>query len=155
MVTCLKEESVKELTEKCSSRFLAKVTDVTNQKQVDEFVAAADEWSNGHIYALVNNAGVLDYGPIEWVPMSHFERDMNVNYFGVVRMTKAFLPLLRKKKQSKIINIASVAGTVSAGLTAPYSASKYAVEAVTLLYNNLLLLLLFIYYYLFNLYINI
>jgi len=129
IAACLKEESVKELTEKCSQRFNAFVCDVTKDKDVAAFAAQVEKvTSNGSIYALINNAGVLDYGPIEWVPMAHYYRDMEVNYFGLVRMTRAMLPFLRKKG-GRVVNVASIAGTISVGFTSPYSATKYAVQA--------------------------
>ena len=128
---CLREESVKELQEKCSSRFHALICDVT-ATDVEYWKGLQDsvsKISNGKIYAIVNNAGVLHYGPIEWVDLPTFQADMNVNFYGIVRVTKCLLPLLKKTKSGgRIVNVASVAGFFSAAFTSPYSCSKYAVE---------------------------
>lgn len=130
---CLKDESVDDLKQEMSSssRFHALQCDVTSQESVDRAVDAVAKLHNNKIFALVNNAGVLDFAPIEWMPMSAFEKDMAVNYFGTVRVSKAFLPMLRRHSRAgaRIVNIASIAGTISFQTTAAYSASKYAVEA--------------------------
>ncbi len=61
------------------------------------------------LWAVVNNAGVACSSEIEWCPMSTFEKMMQVNTFGPVRVTKAFLPLLRQSA-GRVVNVASVAG---------------------------------------------
>lgn len=84
---------------------------------------------NGVVDVIVNNAGIERHGAIEEMDISVFKEVMETNYFGVIRCVKAVLPLMRERKRGCIINIASVAGHISSSPLAPYSASKFALEA--------------------------
>jgi NAD(P)-dependent dehydrogenase (short-subunit alcohol dehydrogenase family) len=80
---------------------------------------------------LVNNAGVALGGTFEQVSDADFEWLFEVNFWGVVRMTRAFLPLLRASDDARLVNVSSVFGLVApAGQTA-YAASKFAVRGFT------------------------
>ncbi len=68
--------------------------------------------------------------PLDWSDVSEYRSIMEVNFFSVVQVTKACLPLL-KQSQGRIIVLSSVAGLASAPLMSAYSASKHAVEAFT------------------------
>jgi NAD(P)-dependent dehydrogenase (short-subunit alcohol dehydrogenase family) len=83
------------------------------------------------IDALVNNAGVERHGSIEELPMDAFLATMNTNYFGAVRCIKAVLPRMREARRGCIVNISSVAGRIATSPLGPYSASKYALEAIS------------------------
>ena len=61
------------------------------------------------LWAVVNNAGIAAFTEIEWCSVDQFQRILDVNVLGVVRVTKAFLPLLRYSK-GRVINVASLAG---------------------------------------------
>ena len=61
------------------------------------------------LWALVNNAGVIERGEIEWMPMESCMKQFEVNTFGVMRVTKAFLPLLRKSK-GRVVTTTSTGG---------------------------------------------
>jgi NAD(P)-dependent dehydrogenase (short-subunit alcohol dehydrogenase family) len=83
----------------------------------------------GHIDALVNNAGMGSWGAAEELPMELFKADMDTNYFGTVRCIKTILPSMRERKAGCIINMSSVAGKVFSNFHGTYCASKAAVEA--------------------------
>ena len=83
------------------------------------------------IDVLINNAGYGYYGPIETVEIDEAKKQLEVNVFGLVRMTKLVLPYMRENKSGKIINISSVAGRVTTYLGGWYHASKYAVETLS------------------------
>lgn len=110
------------------STHVLNVTDRTAVEQLPETVIA----HHGTVDAIVNNAGIiqpfvdindLDYGTIE--------RLMNVNFYGVVYMTKAFLPHLLKRPEAHITNVSSMGGFIPFPGQAMYSASKAAVKIFT------------------------
>ena len=82
------------------------------------------------LVALVNNAGIPAAGPLELVDLEDFRRVLEVNVIGVVAVTQAFLPLL-KRARGRIVNISSVSGRVAMPFMGPYAASKFALEAVS------------------------
>ena len=61
------------------------------------------------LWGLVNNAGIAYVMPVEWTPMSIFKRTADVNLWGMIEMTKTFLPLV-KRDQGRVVNIGSMAG---------------------------------------------
>lgn len=79
---------------------------------------------------LVNNAGIAVAGPLETVPIADLRRQFEVNVIGQVAVTQAFLPLLRQGR-GRIVNMGSIAGRAAMPVMGPYSASKFALEALT------------------------
>jgi NAD(P)-dependent dehydrogenase (short-subunit alcohol dehydrogenase family) len=77
---------------------------------------------------LVNNAGVAVGGMFEAVSEEDFEWLFEINFWGVVRMTRAFLPLLRKSDDARVVNLSSIYGIISPPGETSYSASKFAVR---------------------------
>jgi NAD(P)-dependent dehydrogenase (short-subunit alcohol dehydrogenase family) len=78
---------------------------------------------------LVNNAGVALGGTFEEVTEADFEWLFGINFWGVVRMTRAFLPLLHKSKEARIVNVSSLFGLIAPPGQTAYAASKFAVRA--------------------------
>lgn len=85
----------------------------------------------GTIDVLINNAGFGIAGSVEDTTTDEAIRQFDTNFFGVHRMCRAVLPVMRKQRRGLIINISSVAGFVSIPFQSMYSASKYALEAMT------------------------
>lgn len=81
------------------------------------------------LHGLVNNAGIAVAGPLEHVPIEAFRRQLEVNVTGQVAVTQAFLPLIRLG-HGRIVFMGSIGGRLSTPFLAPYSASKFALEAI-------------------------
>lgn len=109
-------------------RFQTLSLDVTNDKSVDAVVAEILR-RHGRIDVLVNNAGfgVAPAGAEE-SSMEQAKAIFDTNFFGLVRMTRAVLPHMRRQGKGRIINISSVLGFIPAPFAALYSATKHAVE---------------------------
>jgi NAD(P)-dependent dehydrogenase (short-subunit alcohol dehydrogenase family) len=103
--------------------------DVDSDESVHEAIAPI--LANGPIDVLINNAGLESVGSIEEQPLSQFRATMETNYFGAVRCIKAVVPSMRQRASGCIVNISSVAGRVAAPPFSGYSASKWALEALS------------------------
>ena len=101
--------------------------DVTDQGTVDQL---AERIGDQPLAGLVNNAGISVSGPLEFVPLEEWRRQLEVNVIGQVAVTQALLPALRRAR-GRIVNIGSVGGRVAVPLLSPYSASKFAMEGIT------------------------
>ncbi|GAA2099641.1 oxidoreductase [Microlunatus panaciterrae] len=101
--------------------------DVTDD---DSMVAAVEQIlaETGRIDVLVNNAGYGSYGAAEDVPMTEARYQLEVNLFGLARLTQLVLPAMREARSGRIINISSIGGRFGESLGAWYHASKFAVE---------------------------
>lgn len=85
----------------------------------------------GSLDAAVCNAGFGIYGSIEEMPLSKVREQLETNFFGYLRVIQAVLPGMRERKSGHVVLISSIAGIVAIPFQAHYSASKYAVEAIT------------------------
>jgi NAD(P)-dependent dehydrogenase (short-subunit alcohol dehydrogenase family) len=116
------------------------VLDVTDPAQIAAAVEQVDE-HGGRLDALVNNAGIGYGGPLELIPIDDLRHQLEVNVLGPVAVTQALLPALRRARTLKgtprgrtaggrIVLVSSIGGRVAMGFTAPYAASKHAIEAI-------------------------
>ncbi|HEX7930844.1 MAG TPA: oxidoreductase [Sphingomicrobium sp.] len=101
--------------------------DVTEPESIAAFVSTVMQ-RTGRIDVLVNNAGIGLQGGAEESSIDQVQAIFDVNMFGVVRMTNAVLPAMRKLGGGRIINISSVLGLIPAPYSAYYSATKHALE---------------------------
>lgn len=111
-------------------RILALPLDVSKPDQVAEIMARTKE-AFGGIDALINNAGVADFGPIEETDFARWRRVMETNLDGVFLMTQAATPMLRASGQGAIVNIASISGLRASTLRVAYGTSKAGVIQLT------------------------
>lgn len=99
------------------------ISDASVQSTVDEILKRA-----GRIDLLVNNAGLGLFGGAEESSVAQVQALFDVNLFGVIRMTNAVLPSMRRDGKGRIINIGSILGLIPAPYSAHYSAAKHAIE---------------------------
>ncbi len=86
---------------------------------------------HGHVDLVINNAGVAVVSTVEHTSYDDFEWLMNINFWGVVHGTKAFLPYLKAQNRGHIVNLSSVFGLVSIPTQAAYNAAKFGVRGFT------------------------
>ena len=104
--------------------------DVTDSDSIDR--AVADTLGHvGHIDVLVNNAGYGVCGAVEEVSESEYMAMFNTNFFGLVNVTKAFLPMFRERRSGTIVNLSSIGGLIGTAGVGFYNASKFAVEGLS------------------------
>jgi NAD(P)-dependent dehydrogenase (short-subunit alcohol dehydrogenase family) len=104
------------------------VLDVTDPAQVAGAVERVNE-HGGRLDALVNNAGIGYGGPLELIPIGDLRHQLEVNVLGPVALTQALLPALRRAR-GRVVLVSSIGGRVPMAFTAPYAASKHALEAI-------------------------
>lgn len=104
---------------------LTVVGDLTDQKEAQSLIDATLQVF-GTIDVLINNAGVIEVGPVENQPIEAYQRAMATNFFGALYVTYAALPILLEKKEGAIVNISSIGGKVAVPHLLPYVASKFA-----------------------------
>ncbi|HSN95871.1 MAG TPA: SDR family NAD(P)-dependent oxidoreductase, partial [Nitrososphaeraceae archaeon] len=104
--------------------------DIANEAQVEAVITdTIDRY--GKIDVLINNAGIGGHGFIEEIPLGAWRRTFDVNVFGTLSCIRAVLPHMRTRKSGTIINMSSLAGRVATPGTGPYSATKFALEAIS------------------------
>lgn len=126
-----KEEDALRLSKMSGGKLTPLFLDVTDEASIAAALAYIRfEQGNAGLDGLVNNAGIPLGGPLEFLDIQQFRSQLEVNVLGVVAVTQALLPLLRSA-QGRIVNIGSIHGRVTLPLYGPYSASKYALVALT------------------------
>lgn len=103
----------------------ASLCDITQQAQIDTLRQQVGEQWQG-LDCLINNAGIATGGMLHWDDIKQWQRVLDINVLGMVRMTQAFIDLLRHERGS-IINVASQAGLTPIPMMGSYNASKAAV----------------------------
>ncbi|QNI37748.1 oxidoreductase [Edaphobacter albus] len=130
VATARKVEQVADLEVQYPERALALALDVTNQQQVNAAVAKTLE-RFGRVDVLVNNAGYGVAGAIEEVSDTELRPMYEANVFGLLRVTRAFLPQLRKQRSGHILNLSSIGGLTAGPGWGLYQSTKFAVEGLS------------------------
>ena len=126
-------ERLQQLAEELNhgeERTLAVATDVTRRDQVKQLVDTAVQ-KFGRIDVMVNNAGLMPQAPLERLAVDDWDRTIDVNLKGVLYGIAAALPHMQAQKSGQFVNVASIAGHKVMLNGAVYSATKYAVRALT------------------------
>ncbi|WP_044195383.1 SDR family oxidoreductase [Hyalangium minutum] len=128
-----REELLKELARELEGRgaqALAVRCDITQAADVERLAREA-EAHFGAVDVLINNAGIGLFGPVEALSEEQLRQVFELNFFALVRVTQAVLPLLRKRPGGQIVNVSSVLGHRGLPLLGGYCAAKAAVNALT------------------------
>lgn len=115
---------------RAGGKALAIATDVVDRKQVQRLVDAAVE-KYGRIDVILNNAGLMPLSPLEKLKVDEWDRMIDVNIKGTLYGIAAALPYMKKQKSGHIINVSSVSGHRIVPNSAVYSATKFAVRALS------------------------
>lgn len=129
-ITSRRPQELSDWADQYGDRVLVVPLELTDAAQVRRAVQTAEERFGG-IDVLVNNAGRGWYGSIEGMDDSALRAMFELNFFAVLSVTRAVLPGMRARGNGWIVNVSSVAGLVSAPGFGYYSATKFAIEAVT------------------------
>jgi NAD(P)-dependent dehydrogenase (short-subunit alcohol dehydrogenase family) len=114
-----------------SPRVIPVILDVSKSETIGEaFRTIGEATGTGGLAGLVNNAGIAVTGPIELVPIEELRRQFEVNVFGQVAVTQAFLPLIRAAR-GRIVNVGSVGARFALPFAGPLNASKAAIESIS------------------------
>jgi len=122
--------STAELTRTSGVRVSRHRIDVADRLAVAEFPSVVAAEHDG-VDILVNNAGVAVGGTFEQVSDEDFEWLFEINFWGVVRMTRAFMPMLHASDDARVVNLSSIYGVVAPPEQTAYSASKFAVRGLS------------------------
>jgi NAD(P)-dependent dehydrogenase (short-subunit alcohol dehydrogenase family) len=119
------------LREPASDRLAFVQLDVSSEAQAQKAVAAAVE-RFGRVDVLVNNAGYSLLGSLEAMTTEQIELQLETNFFGALYVMRAALPVMRRQRSGRIINVSSLAGVMGFKSCGAYAASKFAVEGLSL-----------------------
>jgi NAD(P)-dependent dehydrogenase (short-subunit alcohol dehydrogenase family) len=104
--------------------------DITDREQVHAMIGIVQQHF-GTIDVLINNAGIIQVGPVELMTNEDYEKAMKVHFWGPLYTTFAVLPSMRRRREGRIVNIASIGGKVSMPHLVPYNASKFALVGLS------------------------
>ena len=129
LAICARDEAELERArlelEACGAEVLAHPCDLRDVHQVRDLVRRVTE-RYGHLDVLVNNAGIIEVGPLEAMTLEDFQDAMSTNYWGAVHATLEALPGMRARREGRIVNVSSIGGLVPVPHLLAYSASKFA-----------------------------
>lgn len=109
---------------------LAVPCDVTDRQQVQALVSAARQ-RFGQVDVLVNNAGLIQVGPLEVQTLEDYQAAMNTHFWGPLYTILEVLPEMRQRRAGRIVNVSSIGGKISVPHMLPYSASKFALVGLS------------------------
>ena len=113
-------------------RLIPLVLDVTLPESIQGAAEiVAERVPAGARIGLVNNAGIAVFGPLEYLPLDRLARQFEVSLFGVVAVTQAFLPLMRRQGGGRIVNMGSISGRCAIPIIGPYCAAKFALRSIS------------------------
>ena len=130
-----KKEDAKYFEDNYSKNFKKVMFDVTKKKEIETAKKEVEKIlseNKSYLCSIVNNSGIALGGPVRYLDVDIFRKQFEVNFFGLIEVTKCFLDLLiennKYEMKNKIINIGSISGKRAYPFVAPYTSSKHALE---------------------------
>ncbi|RZS88131.1 NADP-dependent 3-hydroxy acid dehydrogenase YdfG [Phyllobacterium myrsinacearum] len=130
VITARNPAQIEDLARGNEEKALVLKLDVTNADDIAAAVKAA-EARFGRIDVLVNNAGIGYFGSLEESDIDEVRQMFEINVWGLVNMTRAVLPVMRKQRSGTVVNISSIGGLVANSAVSFYNATKFGVEAIS------------------------
>jgi NAD(P)-dependent dehydrogenase (short-subunit alcohol dehydrogenase family) len=109
---------------------LTAVADVRKRYEAERAISHAVE-RFGSVDVLINNAGIIQVGPLDHMKLGDYEDAMNTHFWGPLYMIVAALPHMRRQGEGRIVNISSIGGKIAVPHLVPYSASKFALSGLS------------------------
>jgi NAD(P)-dependent dehydrogenase (short-subunit alcohol dehydrogenase family) len=134
LVICARDkeelERARDDLESRSTQVLPIACDVSKRSEVEEMIARAHD-HYGRIDVLVNNAGVIEVGPLEVMTLEDFRTAMDIHFWGPIYTALAVIPEMQRRRAGRIVNITSIGGKLSVPHLVPYCASKFALVGLS------------------------
>ncbi|MCW3013918.1 MAG: short-chain dehydrogenase/reductase [Solirubrobacterales bacterium] len=131
VLTDVNEASLAETAETIATPVLTKTMDVSDRWAQQQLAAEVKAWATAPIGLVINNAGVALSQTAAAASTEDVEWVMNINFWGVVHGTQAYLPMLQAQDSGAIVNISSIFGIIAFPTQSAYNASKFAVRGYT------------------------
>ena len=125
-----KSKEILEITKKECLPLKVLTLDVTDEKSTQKAIDMV-MYEQNRIDILVNNAGYSLVGALEQISMDEIKEEFETNFFGIIRLIKAIVPIMRKQRSGTIVNISSMVGRFGVPLNAAYVSSKFALEGLS------------------------
>jgi NAD(P)-dependent dehydrogenase (short-subunit alcohol dehydrogenase family) len=125
-----KSQKINDVVEKENLPLKVLQLDVTDDKSVKDAIRQITDESS-RIDVLVNNAGYGVMGAVEDLSLDQFKSQFETNFFGVIRVTKEVIPIMRNQGNGNIINVSSIGGKIGLPLNSAYISSKFAIEGLS------------------------
>jgi short-subunit dehydrogenase len=124
------ERARKQLQREAGFDVLTLVCDVRERVQVEQMMREIRE-QLGPLDVLVNNAGIMELGPVETMTLEDYENEMNTHFWGQLYTTLEVLPEMKQRGGGRIVNVTSIGGKMSIPHMVPYSAAKFAATGLS------------------------
>ena len=125
-----KSQKINDVVEKENLPLKVLQLDVTDDKSVKDAIRQITDESS-RIDVLVNHAGYGVMGAVEDLSLDQFKSQFETNFFGVIRVTKEVIPIMRNQGNGNIINVSSIGGKIGLLLNSAYISSKFAIEGLS------------------------
>ncbi|RNJ75429.1 MAG: SDR family oxidoreductase [Nitrosopumilus sp. H8] len=122
-----KSAALEEAAKKEGLKVVVTEMDVDRESSIE----SAFKGVGGRLDVLVNNAGYMEFGCVEDVPLESFRRQFETNFFGIVKTIQEAAPIMRRQKSGTIVNVSSVVGRMGLPGSSAYISTKFALEGLS------------------------